>query len=117
MSMYNGVFVGVGYPLTEEERVRLLGPVIGSPRYEEIMDEFHPLDTNRTKWFFGEIIYEIPEGKAVAIDTIAKLPVLCDDGSFGIKYGSILCELGVPAEEINTTWDNPNIYIVHWEDC
>lgn len=117
MSMYQGVFVGVGYVVDAEQRAEMLDNVVDHDRKNQIIDNFHLINVCYEKYFFGEIIYEIPEGKAVTIDTLAALPGLTDDGSFGIKYGSMLCDMGIPIEEINTTWGKPNIYIVHWEDC
>lgn len=116
MSKEYGAYVGVGYLLSEKERVRLLAEVIGTPRYDAFMENFHALDTNQEEWFFGEIVCDIDGGSAMAIDTIARLPALVDDGSFGIKYGAILSACGVSAEEINASWARPNIYICHWED-
>lgn len=117
MSMYQGVYVGIGYLVDAEQRVEMLDQVQDFNCRDEISTHFHRIDVCYEKYFFGKIIYEIPEGKAVSIETLAALPGLTDDGSFGIKYGSMLYDMGIPVEEINTTWGKPNIYIVHWEDC
>lgn len=117
MSMYQGVFVGVGYLVDAEERAEMLEKVIDHDRRNQIIDHFRLYDVCNEKYFFGEVIYEIPEGKAVSVETLAVLPGLTDDGSFGIKYGSMLYDMGLDIETINTVWNRPNIYIVHWTDC
>lgn len=117
MSMYQGVFVGVGYIVDAEQKAEMLDNVVNTDRRNQIIDNFYRIDVLHEKHFFGEVIYRIPEGRAVTIETLAALPGLTDDGSFGIKYGSMLYDMGIPVEEINTTWGKPNIYIVHWEDC
>jgi hypothetical protein len=34
-----------------------------------------------------------------------------------LKYGMLLVDCGIPVEEINTTWANAGVYIIHWVDC
>lgn len=116
MSMYQGAYVGVGYIVDANQKAELLSKVENHDRLNQIIDNFHPIDGDR-EYFFGEVIYTIPSGHAASVETLAALPGLTDDGSFGIKYGSMLYDMGIPVEEINTTWGKPNIYIVHWEDC
>ena len=114
-----GTFIGVGYLLTEDERVELMKPLIdvNPQRYNDIMDNMCCYDGDE-KWFFGERIYELDGwGDAKSLETLATLPALQDDGSFGLKYGSMLVDCGVSIEEINTKWGRPNIYIVTYCYC
>lgn len=114
-----GTFIGVGYILTEQEREELLHDIeeTNPNRYNDIMDCMYPYDGD-AHWFFGERICELDGwGQAMSLETIAALPGLVDDGSFGLKYGAMLVDCGVPIEEINTTWSKPNIYVVTWCFC
>ena len=95
----------------------MLRNVRESERRNEIIDCMHMFSMNPSKYFFGEIIAEMEEGSAHSIESLAALPGLVDDGSFGIKYGSMLYDCGLSAEEINQNWCSPNIYFVHWVDC
>lgn len=114
-----GTFIGVGYLLTENERAELMEHLCDTnpQRYNEIMDEMHCYDGD-DKWFFGERIYELDGwGDAKSLETLAALPALQDDGSFGLKYGAMLVDCGVSIEEINTKWGRPNIYVVTYCYC
>ena len=114
-----GTYVGVGYLLSEDERSALMDPLMDTnpQRYNEIMDNMSCYDGD-DKWFFGEIIYELDGwGEAKSLETLATLPALCDDGTFGAKYGLILVDCGVSIEEINTTWSKPTVYIVTYCYC
>ena len=119
MSMYYGAFVGVGYILSEKERELLFHKLFVENEieaYNEIMDECF-FRVNYDTWFFGEKAYDFNEyGEAKSIESLAALPILNDNGSFGAKFGDILLKLGVSVEEINTKWCSPNIYFVSWED-
>lgn len=109
-----GTFVGVGYVLSERERQQLLGHLENTnlQRYDSIMDNMFCYDGGE-KWFFGEIVYELDShGEAKSLETLATLPILQDDGTFGLKYGKMLTDCGLSIEEINTKWGQPNIYIV-----
>ncbi|MBQ8807497.1 MAG: hypothetical protein IJZ68_13860 [Bacteroidaceae bacterium] len=115
-----GTFVGVGYLLSEKERVDLMDHLVDTnpQRYNEIMDYMFCYDDSDENWFFGERIYELDEwGEAKSLETLATLPALQDDGSFGIKFGAMLVDCGVSIEEINTKWGRPNIYIVTYCYC
>lgn len=114
-----GAFVGVGYVLTDKEREDLMGHLADTnlERYNEIMDNMFCYDCDE-KWFFGERVYELDGwGDAKSFETLAALPVLQDDGTFGAKYGAMLVDCGVSIEEINTKWGRPNIYIVTYCYC
>ena len=114
-----GAFVGVGYILSEQERSDLLEKLFetNSQRYNDIMDNMYCYDGD-DHWFFGERIYELDGwGEAKSLETLATLPGLQDDGSFGFKYGPMLVDCGVSIEEINTKWGRPNIYIVTYCYC
>lgn len=114
-----GAFVGVGYILSEQERQQLMEPLedANPQRYNEIMDNMYCYDSDE-KWFFGEIIYQLDGwGDAKSLETLATLPALCDDGTFGSKYGAMLVDCGISIEEINTKWGRPNIYIVTYCYC
>ena len=115
-----GTFVGVGYLLSEEERINLMDHLADTnpQRYNEIMDYMFCYDDSNENWFFGERIYELDGwGEAKSLETLATLPALQDDGSFGAKYGAMLVDCGVSIEEINTKWGRPNIYIVTYCYC
>lgn len=110
-----GTFVGVGYLLSGKEQADLTDHLIDTnpQRYSEIMDNMLCYDASNENWFFGERIYELDGwGEAKSLETLATLPVLQDDGSFGIKFGAMLVDCGVSIEEINTKWSRPNIYII-----
>lgn len=114
-----GTFIGVGYILSEQERQQLMEHLedTNPQRYDEIMDNMFCYDGDG-KWFFGEIIYELDGwGDAKSLEALATLPALCDDGTFGAKYGAMLVDCGVGIEEINTKWGRPNIYIVTYCYC
>ena len=114
-----GTYVGVGYILTEQERYELMRQLedTNTQRYNEIMDNMYCYDGD-AHWFFGEIIYELDGwGEAKSLETLATLPALNDDGTFGIKYGSMLADCGISIEEINTKWGRPNIYIITYCYC
>lgn len=109
-----GTFVGVGYVLSEQERQQLMGHLkdTNPQRYNDIIDNMFCYDGNE-KWFFGEKVYELnSQGEAKSLETLAALPILQDDGTFGLKYGKMLTDCGLSVEEINTKWGQPNIYIV-----
>lgn len=115
-----GTFVGVGYLLSEKERVDLMDHLVDTnpQRYNEIMDYMFCYDDSDENWFFGERIYELDGwGEAKSLETLATLPALQDDGSFGIKFGTMLVDCGISIEEINTKWGRPNIYIVTYCYC
>lgn len=108
-----GAFVGVGYVLTDKEQEDLIGNLYDTnpEKYKIIMDNMYCYDG--THWFFGECIYTLDcWGEAKSIETLAALPALCDDGTFGLKYGAMLVDCGVSIEEINTKWGKPNIYFI-----
>lgn len=110
-----GTFIGVGYLLSETERANLIDHLLDTnPQlYNEIMDNMFCYNVEDKKWFFGERIYELDGlGEAKSLETLATLPALQNDGSFGIKFGAMLADCGVSIEEINTKWDRPNIYII-----
>lgn len=114
-----GTFVGVGYILSERERQQLMEHLedANPQRYNDIMDNMFCYDGD-DRWFFGERVYELDGwGDAKSLETLATLPVLQDDGTFGVKYGSMLVDCGVSIEEINTKWGHPNIYIVTYCYC
>ena len=114
-----GAYVGVGYLLSEEERSALMDPLVDTnpQRYNEIMDNMHCYDSDG-QWFFGEIIYTMDGwGEAKSLETLATLPGLCDDGSFGAKYGLMLVDCGIGIEEINTKWNKPSVYIITYCYC
>ena len=114
-----GTYVGVGYILTEQERYELMRQLedTNTQRYNEIMDNMYCYDGD-AHWFFGEIVYELDGwGEAKSLETLATLPALSDDGTFGIKYGSMLADCGISIEEINTKWGRPNIYIITYCYC
>ena len=111
-----GAFVGVGYVLTDQEREDLMSHLADTnpERYNDIMDNMYCYDGD-DHWFFGERVYHLDGwGEAKSVETLATLPGLCDDGSFGLKYGPMLVDCGVSIEEINTTWANPSIYFITW---
>ena len=115
-----GTFIGVGYLLSEEERVNLMDHLVDTnpQRYNEIMDYMFCYDDSNENWFFGERIYELDGwGEAKSLETLATLPALQDDGSFGIRFGAMLVDCGVSIKEINTKWSRPNIYIVTYCYC
>lgn len=116
MSMYQGVCVGVGWLVDEKTRHKMLNYIVNTERRNEISDYFFRYSM-KEKWFFGDIIYELPEGEAKSIETLATLPGLQDDGSFGLKYGMILTDCGISIEKINEDWSSPGIYFIHWSDC
>ena len=114
-----GTFVGVGYVLTEQERENLMGHLADTnpERYNDIMDNMCCYDGDK-HWFFGERIYEFDNcGEAKSVEALATLPGLVDDGTFSLKYGSILIDCGISIEEINTKWSRPNVYIVTYYHC
>ena len=114
-----GTYVGVGYILTEQERYELMRQLedTNTQRYNEIMDNMYCYDGD-AHWFFGEVVYELDGwGEAKSLETLATLPALNDDGTFGIKYGSMLADCGISIEEINTKWGRPNIYIITYCYC
>lgn len=114
-----GTYVGVGYILTEQERYELMHQLedTNPQRFNEIIDNMYCYDGD-AHWFFGEIVYELDGwGEAKSLETLATLPALNDDGSFGIKYGSMLADCGISIEEINTKWGRPNIYIITYCYC
>lgn len=119
MSMYEGTFIGVGYILSEEERYTLFQKLWDEDNFElynELMDDYF-FRVNYDTWFFGRKVYDFNEhGEAKSIDTLAMLPLLQDDGTFGAEIGEVLTLLGVSFEEINTKWCSPNIYVVSWQD-
>ena len=119
MSMYNGAFVGVGYIVSEQEREALFRPLWLADdvaTYNDIMDECF-WRINEKTWFFGEKAYDLDEfGEAKSVETLAVLPALNDNGSFGEKYGDVLLKFGLSIEEINTKWCSPQIYFVYWVD-
>ena len=115
-----GTFVGVGYLLSERERQQLMGHLENTniQRYDNIMDNMFCYDSGEEKWFFGEIVCELDsQGDAKSLETLAALPILQDDGTFGLKYGEMLLDCGLSVEEINTKWGKPNIYIVTYYYC
>lgn len=114
MSNYSGAYIGVGYILSEEERVALLAPLVGTEAYDDAMDNFHAYRPDM--WFFGKIVYQYDGAEAHSIESLAALPGLQDDGSFGLKYGAILSSCGLSVETINEKWGRPDIYFVHWFD-
>jgi hypothetical protein len=114
-----GAFVGVGYILTDQEREDLMGHLADTnpERYNDIMDNMYCYD-GEDHWFFGECIYYLDGwGEAKSVETLATLPGLCDDDSFGLKYGAMLVDCGVSIEEINTKWGKPNIYFITYCYC
>lgn len=114
-----GAFVGVGYILTDQEREELLGNLANTnPEcYDDIMNNMYCYDGGE-HWFFGERVYDLDGwGEAKSIETLAALPVLQDDGSFGLKYGAMLVDCGVSIEEINIKWGKPNIYFITYCYC
>lgn len=114
-----GTYVGVGYILTEQERYELMHQLedTNPQRFNEIIDNMYCYDGD-AHWFFGEIVYELDGwGEAKSLETLATLPALNDDGTFGIKYGSMLADCGISIEEINTKWGRPNIYIITYCYC
>lgn len=112
MGMYEGTFIGVGYIVSEEKRRKLFQ----KGHDPHIMNTYF-FRVNDDTWFFGRKAYDFDEfGEAKSIDTLATLPLLQDDGTFGIELGEILLSLGVSVEEINTKWCSPNIYVVFWQD-
>lgn len=114
-----GTYVGVGYILTEQERYELMHQLedTNPKRFNEIIDNMYCYDGD-AHWFFGEIVYELDGwGEAKSLETLATLPALNDDGTFGIKYGSMLADCGISIEEINTKWGRPNIYIITYCYC
>lgn len=110
--------IGCGWLVDHETRSQMLDYVENKRGVEvrnTIADDFHQYGPN--KWFLGEIIHTVPEGKAIAVETIIALPVLQNNEEFGIKYGIILYECGIPAEEIDRDWsDSSKIYIINTED-
>jgi hypothetical protein len=62
------------------------------------------------------MVCEIEAGDAKNIETLAALPGLTDDGTFGFKYGMILYDCGFTVDEINEEWGTAQIYFVHWVD-
>lgn len=114
-----GTYVGIGYILTEQERYELMHQLedTNPQRFNEIIDNMYCYDGD-AHWFFGEIVYELDGwGEAKSLETLATLPALNDDGTFGIKYGSMLADCGISIEEINTKWGRPNIYIITYCYC
>lgn len=114
MSMDFGTFIGVGYLLTEQERAALMDPIseTNPQLFNQMMDNLWPYNED-SDWFFGERIYKMNGwGEAKSLETLAALPALQDDGTFGLKYGEMLTGCGLSIEEINTKWGRPNIYIV-----
>ena len=114
-----GTFVGIGYILTEQERENLMDHLVDTnpEQYNNIMNNMFCYDGDK-KWFFGERVYELNNsGDAKTLETLATLPALCDDGTFGAKYGLMLADCGVSIEEINTKWGRPNIYIITYCCC
>lgn len=116
MSMYQGVYVGVGWLVDEATRNKMLNHIVNTERRNEVADCFHRYNING-KWFFGEMVCEIEAGDAKNIETLAALPGLTDDGTFGFKYGMILYDCGFTIDEINEEWGTAQIYFVHWVDC
>lgn len=111
-------FVGLGYILSDTERLRLLAPIENESQiYNVVMDEFHALDPDGGVWFFGDILTEIPGGTAKSIETISVLPGLIDINEFGLKYGMLLSYCNVSIEDINNEWGNPNVYVCCQEEC
>lgn len=103
--------IGIGYVITIKEKEKMLQNVENSERFEEINSNFYHFSEKNC--FFGEIIYEIPKGKAISLETIAALPALSvEDLDFGLKYGSMLYDMGIDIETINKQWSNPMIYII-----
>lgn len=116
MSVCRGVYVGVGWLVDESTRHKMLNHIVNTDRRNEVTDHFHRYNING-KWFFGDIVCEIEEGDAKNIETLAALPALVDDGTFGMNYGMILYDCGFTIEEINEEWGTAQIYFVHWVDC
>lgn len=116
MSACRGACVGVGWLVDDSARLKMLNHIVNTERRNEISDHFFRYSV-KNKWFFGDIVYELPEGEAKSIETLAALPVLQDDSSFGLKFGMILVDCGLSVDEINEYWSIPNIYFIHWCDC
>lgn len=116
MSMCQGVYVGVGWLVDETTRNKMLNYIVNTERRNEVADCFHRYNING-KWFFGEMVCEIEAGDAKNIETLAALPGLTDDGTFGFKYGMILYDCGFTVDEINEEWGTAQVYFVHWMDC
>ena len=109
-----GAFVGIGYLLSEEELDALVANLTPE-QHIKFRDNVWCYDVENGKLFFGEIVYRFDEwGEAKSIETLATLPALQDNSSFGLKYGELLLMCGVSVEEINTTWANPSIYFITW---
>lgn len=103
--------IGIGYIMTTKEKEEMLRNVENSERFEEINSNFYHFSEKNC--FFGEIIYEIPKGKAISLETIRALPALSSENlDFGLKYGSMLYDMGVDVDTINEQWCNPTIYII-----
>ncbi len=115
--MNSGVYIGIGYIITEQERTAMLNNIITNERRNEIIDCMHRISPSPSKYLLGEIIADMPEGSAHSIESLAALPGLTKGPEFGLKYGLILYDCGLSPEEINKNWANPNIYFVHWVDC
>lgn len=110
-----GVYLGLGWLVDEKTRNELLSYTENIDRANDIADHFHRYNTDG-KWFFGEILYEIPEGQAKSLETLGVLPAFEDPAKFGLEYGMMLIDCGVSVEEINTSWSNATLYLVHWVD-
>ena len=95
-----GAFVGIGYLLSEEELDALVANLTPE-QYIKFRDNVWCYDVENGKHFFGEIVYRFDEwGEAKSIETLATLPALQDDVSFGLKYGELL--FICPSDEIDT---------------
>ncbi len=112
----NSTYVGIGYVITQKEKDYFLNSVSDINRRLEISKCMYNFSTNPNKYFFGEIIADIPRGSAHSIESLAALPGLVDDGSFGYKYGMMLYDCGLPIEEVNKNWSRPTIYFVNTDD-
>ena len=113
MSVKYGTFLGVGYIITEPERKELMKN-LSSERYNEIIDNMFVYRYDEPlKWFLGERLFEFDAlGEAKSLGTLAALPMMDNVEGFGEKYGPILTDFGLSAQEIYENWSIPKVYII-----
>lgn len=108
----NYVYLGIGWLVDNDTHEKLLNYTENTDRANEIADNFYEYNANG-KWFFGEILYEIPEGEAKTLMTLISIQSLFNFEEFSLNYGMMLVDCGLSVEEINESWSNPDLFIIH----
>ena len=106
------VYLGLGWLINEKTRNELLSYTENVDKANDIADHFHRYNTDG-KWFFGEILYKIPEGEAKTLMTLISIQSLFNFEEFSFNYGMMLVDCGLSVEEINESWSNPDLFVIH----